>query len=935
VCELQDQRPVEGENRNSAFGTLLRGFREAAALSQASLARRAELTPQAISLQERGRRVPQLETVGRLAQALGLTPHDRARLLAVARGDPDPGVATAPGATPSVGHHSWSTSPLELPSTDEAAPAAIRTLPRDVMTFTGRHDELERLLAAVSDTTGSRRVLGISAIDGMAGIGKTALAVHVAHRLALQFPDGQLFVDLRAHVAGQPPVAPIDALRSMLLVTGLPAQRIPQDLETCASIWRDRVAGKRLLILLDDAASHQQVRPLLPGAESCLVLITSRHRLAALEDIEVFTLGTLPPGQATELFERLVGARSRSDAGSGVTAELMELCGYLPLAIRLLAGRLRSHPTWGVRELTERLRDSQDRLAELHAENVAVEAAFDLSYQDLSPDQQRMFRRLGIHPGREIDVFAVAALDGVHLAEARRGIEALYNEHLIDEPISGRYRFHDLIRDYSRALAIQDDATSIDAAIDRLLDYYITASGVASEQIGPDASLKDVVSGFQLVEAPRLSSRRAAMAWMEVERSNLSDCLDMAASRSRHSQVVLLARVMHSFLRIVGYWDQARTAHQLALTAARHIDDRAGEAAALNDLGVVHRLTDDYNSALATLTEALSLYRELDDKRGQANAINNIGHVQYQVGQYAAANASLTEALMLYRDQHNRHGQASAHYDLGIAQYLSGEYAAANASLAEALTLYRDLDDEIGQANALHALGHVQYPTGELAAASTSLSEALALYRDFDDRRGQANVLDTLGIVQRVTGELSTANASLAEALTLYRELDDRRGQAHALGELGVVRRLAGDYPGAVASLTEALALYRDLDSRRGQAEILNNLGALLIQSSSLREAILHFRQALQLAQEVDSPFEEARAIEGMGQSHIGNSDHEEGIRYLRHALAIYSRLGVADAEGITATILSLDGSETNLACPLDFSGATERSSRRPPERGT
>jgi hypothetical protein len=285
----------------------------------------------------------------------------------------------------------------------------------------------------------------------MAGIGKTTLAVHAAHRLADRFPDGQLFLPLHAHTPGQRPVDPADALASLLLAAGVGAHAIPAGLEARAARWRDYLAGKKVLLVLDAAAGHEQVRPLLPGTAGSLVLITSRRRLAALEDAAVISLDTLTPGEAEELLARLAG-RPGLDAGDAGVGEITRLCGYLPLAIGMLGRQLHHHPAWTTAGLAADLATAQDRLAVMRAEDLSVAAAFDLSYQDLTSDQQRLFRRLGLHPGLDIDANAAAALDGTTLEAARRSLEGLYDQHLITEPAPGRYRLHDLLRGHAQTL---------------------------------------------------------------------------------------------------------------------------------------------------------------------------------------------------------------------------------------------------------------------------------------------------------------------------------------------------------------------------------------------------------------------------------------------------------------------------------------------------
>jgi hypothetical protein len=340
------------------------------------------------------------------------------------------------------------------------AAAATRALPRDIAAFTGRHAELAQLMGTLAAAEAGGAVVSIHAVDGVAGIGKTTFAVHAAHRLAGAFPDGQFFLPLHAHTAGQQPVDPADALASLLLTAGVAAARIPPGLEARAVRWREQVAGKKILLLLDDASGHEQVRPLLPGAAASLVLVTSRRRLALHEDAAAVGLDVLPPDQAATLLARLVG-RAGIRAGDAAVAEVSRLCGYLPLAIEMAASQLRHHPTWTAAQLADGLAYTRDRLALRRAGNLAVAAAFGLSYADLTAGQQRLFRRLGLVPGPEFDAHAAATLDGTSLDEGRRRLDELSDQHLLTQPAPGRFQLHDLLREYARALADAPDARCV------------------------------------------------------------------------------------------------------------------------------------------------------------------------------------------------------------------------------------------------------------------------------------------------------------------------------------------------------------------------------------------------------------------------------------------------------------------------------------------
>lgn len=337
-----------------------------------------------------------------------------------------------------------------------------RTLPRDIGSFTGRQGELRRLIRAVSGRVATGGVVGIHAIDGMAGIGKTALAVHAAHRLAARFPDGQIFLPLHAHTPGQQPVDPTEALATLLLTLGVAPAQIPADVVARELLWRDRLAGKKVLLVLDDAVGPAQVDPLLPGTAGSLVVITSRRRLVGVEDAVSISLDILAPAEAAELFLRVAARPDLTPTDAGV-AEVTRLCGYLPLAIRLVAGRLH-RPSWALADVAVELAAARDRLAAIDAGQRVVAAAFDLSYRDLTDEQRQVFRRLGLQPGVDIDAYALAALSETSVAAARGHLEDLYDLHLLDEPVRGRYRLHDLLRDYARTLAATDPPAESGAA---------------------------------------------------------------------------------------------------------------------------------------------------------------------------------------------------------------------------------------------------------------------------------------------------------------------------------------------------------------------------------------------------------------------------------------------------------------------------------------
>jgi tetratricopeptide (TPR) repeat protein len=615
------------------------------------------------------------------------------------------------------------------------------------------------------------------------------------------------------------------------------------------------------LLLLDDAATHEQVRSLLPGSAGSLVLVTSRRRLTAL-DATVISLDVLPAGEAAVLLARLA-ARPGLRAGDAAVDQITRLCGYLPLAIGMLARKLSHHPAWSACQLAAELAEARDRLTVLRAENLSVAAAFGLSYQGLNPGQQRLFRRLGLVPGPSIDAYAARALDRTSLDDARGNLNELYDQHLVDEPAAGRYVLHDLLREHARALAAADDPAESGAATERLLDYYLHTAVVAGRHFESMAGYRRAPPGRLPADAPGLSALEQAAAWLETERPNLHAAADHAAAAGRHLHAVRIPAAISGFLLAHGHVDQSVALHRTAQAAARQAKDRAGQAIALSELGVLAWLTGDHPAAAASLARALALYRDIGDLPGQANILNQLGQVQI----------------------------------------LTGDYPAANASHQQALALARGSGDRLAEAEALNHLGQVRQRTGDYPAAAATQQQALAVFREIGNRLGQATTLNDLGIVQEETGDYPAAAASQQEARKMFCDLGIQLGQAVALNKLGTVQQLAGDYPAAAVSLQQALELHRDLGTRFGQAQTLNSLGELSSRTSGSQQSRERHSQALAIACDIGMPLEEARALEGIGRSYLQNGATDEGAAHLRQALAIYQRIGAPGARRVQETL--------------------------------
>jgi tetratricopeptide (TPR) repeat protein/transcriptional regulator with XRE-family HTH domain len=891
----------DSDQASADFGRLLRRLRIDAGLSQEELAEAATVSARSVSDLERGiSRTARPHTARLLAAALGLAGPEQAGFLATARGQ----------AHHEAGSHAATKTGGSAWPVRESAPGEHRALPRDISAFTGRADELERTVRAVTDLSVRNHVIRICAIGGMAGIGKTTLAVHAAHLLAPQFPDGQIFVPLHGHTPGQRAVDPSDALATLLLAAGFDARQIPADLDARERCWREYLAPRKVLLVLDDATGHDQIRPLLPGTGGNAALVTSRQRLSALEDAAVIDLDTLPRRDAVSLLVRLSG-RDELTAGDPAVADLASQCGDLPLAIGMAARQLHHHPARTPADLITDLTSARNRLDLMRTENVSVAAAFDLSYRTLTTGQRRLFRRLGLHFGPDIDVYAAAALANVSLATARRQLDALYDQHLLTEPAAGRYRFHDLLREHARTLAASGNPDDREAAINRDLDYFTHTAATAAEQTPRwPYSAAPPAPGQPPACRPPIASASQAVSWMETERANLYAAASYAAATSRYPYTIALSAAMTGFLEARGPWDKAIALQQDAITTAAETHDKPGQARNLLALAGMQEITGDSPKAAATCAQALEIYRDLGDVSGQADTFNGLAALHTGTGDYQLAAEYAERALALYTRIPQLRWQCDALFVLAAVHEAAGDYPAAVACCRRAEQLATEQGDRWGQLNATRDLGIMERLTGDYANAERHQRQALELAREYQDRGQLAAVLFELGVLQRLTGDYEAAAASHRSALEQYRELGQIDGIAVVSNDLGLLQQVTGDYQAAAASHLEALAIYTEYGRRPGQAEVLNSLGEMYAKTGDSARAREHHATALRIARDLPARPEEARALEGIGRSNLG-FDNREAEKNLRQALDIYRRLGTPDALRIRVALRELGLTET------------------------
>jgi tetratricopeptide (TPR) repeat protein len=719
---------------------------------------------------------------------------------------------------------------------------------------------LDRLLLTDRDTRAESAppaALVISAVAGSGGVGKTALAVHWSHRIRDAFPDGQLYVNLRGYDLGEP-VTTADALAGFLRALGVTGHDIPADTEERAAQYRSLLDGRRILILLDNAASIEQVRLLLPGTSSCVVVVTSRDSLAGLvarHGAQRLDLDILPLDDAVGLLRTLIGPRVDEEPAAAAT--LAGYCARLPLALRVAAELAAARPDVPLAQLAGELSGEQRRLDLLDAggdSRTAVRTVFSWSCRSLPPDAARAFRLLGLHPGPDLDAYAAAALIGDTAERARDLLGLLARAHLIHQARPGRYGMHDLLRAYARDPAVTQDARTGDgrrAALTRMFDYYLAAAVTALSMVVPGERGRWSHVQQPAMAVPALDSSTAARGWLDAEWDTLGAAA-YAAAGGWPGHVARISTIMLRYVEVGGYYPYALTLNTNVLRSARQAGDRAGEAYALNALGFIER-RDRYPEAIAYFNQALALFSEIGDRFGAACALTNLGSADWRHGHYL---------------------QAASHR-------------------RRALALFSEIGDDRGAARALKGLGLVEFRRGRYPQAADHFQASLALYRKLDDQAHEAQALGNLGMVDGRLGDYPSAVGQLRQALRLFREIGDEHGAAGALAGLGSVSCQQGHHQEAADYLRQALPVFREIGDRTGQAQVLNGLGDVLLASARPGQAQGHYADALVLASQVDDKYEQARAHDGMAGSYRAAGDHDLADEHRARAMALYTELGL------------------------------------------
>ncbi|MEU8080537.1 BTAD domain-containing putative transcriptional regulator [Catellatospora citrea] len=648
-------------------------------------------------------------------------------------------------------------------------------LPADTPVFSGRTAELEKLAGLLPGDRGLTTVV-ISAISGTAGVGKTTLAVHWAHRIAERFPDGQLYLNLRGFDPDGTAMGSAEAVRSLLDAFAVPPERIPATLDGSLGLYRSLLAGKRVLVVLDNVRDAEHVRPLLPGSPTCLVLVTSRNQLPALvatEGARPLALGLLSDGEARELLSRRIGP-DRVAAEPDAVEQIVRLCGGLPLALAIVAARAAISADVPLRELADRLRAEGAGLDAFTGWDAAtdVRAVFSWSYRALSTPAARMFRLLGLHPGPDLAMPAAASLAGVPLAAAQSALAELDRAHLVTEHVPGRYQCHDLLHRYAAELAesAEPDAER-HAALGRLLDHYLHTAQQADrrlEAVRQPLAIDPPADGT-LVDDP--GDAAAAVAWFTAEHACLVAAVNRAAATGWDLRAWQLSWQLTTYLDRRGHWSDLITVLTAALGATARLGDRPAQAHLHRHVARTQVRLGRHNDALASFHAALEQYRAVDDHAGQGHTHHNLGVALEMQGRTEQALHHTEQALALYTTAGYLPGQARALNGIGWYRALAGDHRAALDHCGRALALFSELGDRNGQAHTLDSLGYAHAQLGDHKQAIACYEQTLALYRDFGDRFGEAETNAHLGDSHHAVGDPAAAASHWTRALEIFEEL--------------------------------------------------------------------------------------------------------------------------------------------------------------------
>jgi len=748
--------------------TILSAQRHGVGVAPAELARKTGVSPQSIYAYRRGTTLPPNDVFERLLDSIEVTGAQRGYLCSL-RDEAEIAQRAHQGRGPRAGG--------SIAVAQFSSPRPPRQLPRQNPHFVGRNPEIQSLASLVEHARPGPGTGSIAVIGGSPGIGKTTLAVYWAHQVADRFPDGQLYVNLRGFDSTRQVMEPAEAVRRFLDALDVPAERLPVDLDAQAALYRSHLADRRMLVVLDNALDTAQVRPLLPGATTCLVLVTSRNQLTGLVAVDgahPITLDILSVDEAFDLLARRLGPH-RLAAESEAVTEIIRVCAGLPLALSIVAARATIHVHLPLRTHVNELQHSSTRLDVLTTEEPGtdVQSVFSWSYRALTPPAARLFRLLGLHPGPEISTTAAASLAALDIPQIREPLAELVGASLLNEYDLGRYTFHDLLRVYAAALAHDiDPEDERVAAINRVLDHYLHTANAAALLLDPTRDPIPIAPARPGVSLECPADHAQALEWFTAEHAALRATIDYAQATGFDTHTWQLAWTLDDYLDRRAHWHDLVATCSSAVTAAARLADTSAEARAHRALAFAYTELGRFDDARTHLRYALDLHHQAGDLTGKALTHHYLSYVCGRQDQHREALDHAQQALEFFRVTSHQVGQASALNQVGWEHALLGDHQQAITFCEQALTLLQELDNRPGQASTWDSLGYAHHHLGHHAQAVTCYQHAISLYRDLGDRYNEADTFSRLGDSYYEVGKPYAARDAWQQALTILEDLD-------------------------------------------------------------------------------------------------------------------------------------------------------------------
>jgi len=820
LTELVAQHPLRESARALLMRTLQQSGRQADALS----------------VFEQGRRI--------LAEELGLDPGQvladaHSLVLTSAADSPPPRVPDAVGA----------------PGTS--------FIPRAIAEFTGRAEETAAIGARVREAGAEAPVVAV--LDGMGGVGKTTLAVHLAHRHAQDFPEAQYFVDLAGYTTGVDPLTASQALNTLLRQANVSPELIPPDLDGRAALWRAQLSGHRTLLVLDNAGDVAQVRPLLPASPGTLTLISTRRRMTSLEGAVSMPLDVLGAQESVELFSRIIG-HERAHADPAAVLEAVELCGRLPLAVQIAAARLRSRTSWPIGYLVEQLKDQRTRMRVLAVDDRNVHAVLSLSYRHLTEPQRRLFRLLSVHPGRDIDAYAAASLADMPLEEAELCLDELYESNLVQQPAPGRFTMHDLVRDCSHELLREEGgAGEGEAAFGRLVDFLARCVQSWCSPLMKPVFRVDVRVENEPRALRESADRGECIRIVDTEYLNILAIVEAARGAGMQARIWQIAHYLTPYLSKTDFGPDAESLFTSAVDCARSTGERRGAALCLTSLSMALNARGAQDEAIRAAQEALAISRELEDLVSELGALTQLGMLRIRAGRF-------DEAADCF---------------------------------AQALDVSERLDDPSCQASSINNLGLAHRRRGRLGEALRCFRRVIEIYEQVGAAPPPTETFLNIGRVLALQGDYQGAEQHYRRALELSERAQAAAAKSLSLIGLSNVGRLTGAYPSAIEFGRAALDLARSRNLGYAEANALNALGDAHMALGDTSTARSVYQTALTSAQQRQLPELVAWSQEGLAHAALAEGDRSLAEDLWRTALD--APLGVVDTAGALAHLADLD----------------------------